>query len=131
MQFDLLAMTDALAAYLQTSGVGVLQKTLFRNQLPGSPLAAIAVVCTGGSERSGDPLRRPSVQILVRDTADRLRPTLALAHRIHQLFDQKVVQLVGLTARCVPDHVPGPWYRDVNQNVVATLNFGLVVQPTS
>ena len=126
---DILAVTSDVASYLQAQGFGVVGKTIYKGPIPAQPLAVIGVLITGGSETRGDPLRRPSLQILCRDASDRWMPVLAVAQRIWALFDQKVPPLASTRARFVPDHVPGPWYRDVNQNVVATLNFGLVVNP--
>lgn len=131
MSYNPITVLDEIAVHLASKQYGVVQKTIFKGELPASPISAIGVILTGGNSATPDPsepVLRLSLQLLVRERD--YKPGMTLAQQLWNYLDGKVLVLTTVRARLVSDHVPGPMYRDANQNRVFPLNFAVYLNPT-
>lgn len=127
----MLLLQEAVADYLQSSGVGSIGVTVFLGQLPSSPVGAIAVVGRGGAGNPTAPMeiRNSDVQILCRD--GKYTTAANSAELVFRSVAGKWNLTSALQGRMNPDHAVGPKYRDSNNNHVFTLNFSLLTVSTT
>lgn len=86
-------LLDDLAYYLQQQAVGTMGSTIFISGFAGSQDNQVALVATGGVEPYKDiPIKRPTVQILVRNTD--YKAGLTKAYDVFRLLDKKDDKLV-------------------------------------
>ena len=124
---SLLTLLNEVVAYLASGGAGTIGSNLFADHMPAKPTKCASVQLTGGPKGVGDPLQRPRIQVLVRDTSYQAGFTKACL--VYELLNHKVPSLSTIKGRVVPDHEPGPMYLDANGSVVFTLGFHWVVSP--
>jgi len=124
---SLLTLLNEILTYLAANGVGTVGSNLFAAHLPAKPTKSTSVQLTGGPKGEGDPLQRPRIQVLIRDSS--YPAGFAKACSVYELLNHKVPGLATVKGRVVPDHEPGPMYLDANDQIVFTLNFHWVVAP--
>lgn len=124
---SLLTLLNETVTYLASGGVGTVGSNLFADHMPAKPTKCTSVQLTGGPKGVGDPLQRPRIQVFVRDLDYQAGFTKACL--VYELLNHKVPSLTTLKGRVIPDHEPGPMYRDANDQVVFTLNFHWTVSP--
>lgn len=119
-------LTD-LHAYLISEGVGT-SENIFRENMPASPAACMALTGYGGQkptkDTNGDMVKKPRLQVIVRHTdADAARAWLLLA-------EQELVALVNATVGTTTilgieslESEPMPLGWDSNRNIRLSQNF--------
>jgi len=110
-----------VCTYLQYSSIGTVAVDIFRNTMPASPINCVAVYASGGPRSVDDPLVRPTLQVLIRNSDSSSGRTKT--DSVFSVLDDKWNFLTTFQGRCIADHQPGPNYRDQDNNVIYTLNF--------
>jgi len=113
-----------LSTYLQYSAIGTVGIDIFSGIMPGSPTNCVAVYASGGSRSADDPLVKPNLQVLIRNSRNSSAKTKT--DSVFSVLDNKWNFLTTFEGRCLADHQPGPNYRDQNNNVIYTLNFSCI-----
>ena len=116
-----------VAQYLETQGVGTVASNIFKGSLADKPTKAVAVLLSGGPRLRGDPIHRPSMQILVRDPA--FDVGLVRAQDIYSLLDHTADKLTSIRGRCLAVTEPGSYYRDANSNYIFPMNYTWYLNP--
>lgn len=117
----------AQALHNATAGIfgNVPTANIFLQQLPDSPVLAIGVYATGGSNDpiGIDPLSNLNLQVQVRRTKpiDGLR----YATQVFNILDNTWNITPSFNSRIIGDHMPGPFYFDAAGCPVYTLNFSV------
>lgn len=121
---------EDVVAYLQTNGVGTLATNMFISTFTGSPDNQIMVNHTGGVEPDRDqPLGRPTVQIMVRNTD--YKTGFTKARDIFDLLHQKFAIIKTANTDVMKcDALQEPTYLglDVEGRYLFTCNFVFVVR---
>lgn len=78
---------DSLNTYLSSLGYGTPGQSLFVDTMPGTPYAAVSVFSWGGIRVAGDPVRRFSYQVRVRNPNG--GSALTTATSLYRSFDNK------------------------------------------
>ena len=126
MSYDL--ALDAVT-YLSSEGFGTLTPTgsqdqdVFAQELPKTPYNCTMVYIAGGFSTSGNPIKKPSIQIQRRSTT--LAAGLSYISSLHKHLADNFVKLDGCKehGRFEPQGGPGPYFRDSNDHYIFTLNF--------
>lgn len=119
---SVMTLLDEVAGYLQANTtVGTVAVNLFAGMMPASPTACTAVYAQGGPIAPGDPVVRPFVQVLTRDST--YFASHSRAEVIHKALHEKWNVLASIPGRLVAQHEVGPNFRDANNSIVFTLNF--------
>lgn len=123
--FSSLSLINAVADFLQANtSIGTVAVDIFSGFMPSTPVVCTAVYAQPGITLTGDPLVRPGVQVLTRGI------TYLSAHQaaesIFQVLRNKWNISSSARGRIHATHEVGPNYRDVNNNIVFTLNFSFV-----
>jgi len=120
-----------IAQYLHNNTVGVYGNTptanIFVQQLPDSPVIAIAVIASGGPGGSDgvNPMETPNLQVLVRRQKN--IEGLQYASQVFSLLDNTWNITPSFNGRIIGDHLPGPHYLTSAGFPVYTLNFQAVL----
>lgn len=121
----MLALLKEATKYLEQTGVGSIQRTLFYGTMPASPIGVTVVTAEGGVRSSIETgLRTPSVQVLVRDKD--FDVAAARADKVFGALDNKWNVLQTIRGRFMADTLPGVYFKDANEYYVFSLNFNLV-----
>lgn len=124
MAKDIDSLARQIAAYLEANTIGTLGTDLFISTMPETPKTATAIVMTGGPLLAGDPTRRPSFQILHRNT--HAESALPKSVEIHNLFDDRWNVLSNFPGRIVAVSEVGAQFKDAAGLSVFPLNFAFV-----
>jgi hypothetical protein len=119
----MIQLINEVGTYLQSSGIGSLSVGLFIGQMPNSPPTCTSVLGQGGVGIGEAPMefRRETFQILNRDKS--FQSAATQAETVYNLLAGKWNVLSTIKGRIIPDHPPGPYYRDNNNMYVFTNNF--------
>lgn len=115
----MLDLALSLATYIGSNGFGTLASNLFANEVPSDPKTSTAVIRTGGPYIAGDAVRRPTIQILHRNTV--ASSGTNFVNNLFQLLKDKPNFACDHWVRAFTE--PGPYVRDVNNHPVFSLNF--------
>src|SRR5262249_57439750 len=105
--YDLTVVVSELGTFFEAQALGTVGKDIFLLSMPKSPLQCIAILIPGGPHPRGDPLPRPSLQLLVRGRSDQIMPALLRAQSIFRLLDHNVPPPATVRARVVPGRLAG------------------------
>jgi hypothetical protein len=117
------SIVESVADYLEDQGILTKATNLFVFTMPMTPHVCTAIIRTGGVEIPGEPTRRPSFQILHRNT--NTASGSSMVNSINALLDDRWNILTTHPGRVEAQNEPGSWYKDENDHSVFPLNYVL------
>ena len=123
MNVDILEQT---VTFLSSLGLGTPAVSLFAQTLPTTPANCTALILTGGPDLPGDPVRRPSMQVLHRNKESYNGLTAISSLHAAMADEWNKLPWPYAAGRFVSQTEPGAYFRDSNSYFVYTLNFVFV-----
>lgn len=120
-------LVEDIAQYLAAQGVGVVGVDIFLKRMPAAPISCVSIYDSGGSIERGDPLNRPTFQVLIRGAEHMV--LLPKVRNVFSLLHNKWNVLAERYGRILAEALSGAYYLDEASNVIYPLNFYLVQPP--
>lgn len=118
---------EAVVKYLEGQAVGTKGIDLFAGGLPPKPTDAVAVMGSGGVASGGDPIRRPSFQVVVRGEDRQM--VLGKGRDVYEALKNAWNVLEGYRGRIEATNEPGAIGLDSAENYQQFLNFKTSITP--
>lgn len=120
-------LVEDIAQYLAAQGVGVVGADIFLKRMPATPISCVSIYDSGGLVERGNPLNRPTFQVLIRGT-DHL-VLLPKVRSVYSLLHNQWNVLAERYGRILAEALPGAYYLDEADYAIYPLNFYLVQPP--
>ena len=120
-------LVENLAKYLETNAIGTVATDIFIGGLLDSPDNMISINQTGGVQPNREnPIKQPTVQIAVRNTAfdTGLNKITAIYDLLHQMLDSEVLEAGGVDVMtCFAMQEPTHLMKDESDRHIFVCNF--------
>lgn len=115
------AISEAVATYLATTGLGSLGGNIFAMTMPDSPYVCTVAFATGGPNTPGNPTKKPRITVQHRNTS--VASGFSAITSIHAALNNQWNIFPSIPGRIFPSTEIGAYFRDRNGHPIYAVSY--------